>query len=236
MFVSRTYEDSLYLERKAKNQNEVVFFHACLYEDLKTVKEIAVKYPKVIKNIVGFWTACFYNHIDIVEFLVEICKINIHDVDEMGLVLACQEGNFETVQYLVEECGADIHAKNERPFRIACSHNRELIARYLFEYSKKSGNKIDIHAKRNQVFREACWGNKDFIQEYLIEIIPIDYVERYYDIINHRNDKLKNYYDLKQLLDIKVYNEQIRQKTTVFLKYTKIPPEIFRNILIYLIV
>ena len=59
--------------------------------------------------------ACRDGELALVQFLVNDCGADVHEVDECGntaLMIACLSGKLEVVKYLVEECKADVNAQD----------------------------------------------------------------------------------------------------------------------------
>ena len=129
-----------------------LFIRHCENGDLDGIKQIIktykiniYTYDTDLDNEFGFAYACYKGHLHIIEYLVNLYKINpdyniinIHADDERGFILACDNGHLHIVKYLINlyKINSDydiinIYAKNEEGFIWTHTNGLFQIVKYL---------------------------------------------------------------------------------------------------------
>ena len=93
--------------------------------------------------------ACYYNHTEIVEILLQHNKINVNLQSNGGyspFYVACANNNYECSLLMLQDARVDINMANKfgiSPLMIACYRGYTKIVQLLISY----GRNIDIHKK-----------------------------------------------------------------------------------------
>ena len=96
------------------------------------------------------YQACTDGYLDIVQWLVEERKVNIHDNNDVALRWACGNGHIQIAKWLVDDIGMNIHAEDEFIFIDACKNGDIEIAKWLVDVYN-----VDIHANNEDAFYNA---------------------------------------------------------------------------------
>jgi len=134
------------------------FENACISGNLERVKELANEGIKI--STLSLQWACHHGHLEIVEYLIDECNVDIHAIHDIALCIASNEGQFEIVKFLVGR-GANIHTQNDAPLCHACFCGHLNIAKYLVKHG------ADIHIKDDWCLKVAYDNEKIDIIEYL---------------------------------------------------------------------
>ena len=127
---------------------------------------------------------CQTGNLEVVKYLVEECKTDIHANGENALHVAAQAGHLDVVKYLVEECKADIHVYHEyvldvvddglggfapviyeatAPESTVWGGHLDVIKYFVDNYT------VDIHAHNDILLRTAAeWGHLEIVK-YLVD-------------------------------------------------------------------
>jgi hypothetical protein len=72
-------------------------------------------------------------HLEVVKYLVEECRANVHADNDWALRLASENGHLEVVKYLVLNGGANVHALNDDALHVAMMRGNLAIVQCLVE-------------------------------------------------------------------------------------------------------
>lgn len=121
-----------------------------------------------------FQTACEYNNIEVVKFLLGLDgynrKINIHANNERAFYLACSFGSVELVQLLLElegENSINVHVNNENAFLGACYNKNIGVIRLLL--GLRGDQKINARVLDHRALRYAYRVNHTEVVKLLSE-------------------------------------------------------------------
>jgi hypothetical protein len=88
--------------------------------------------------------------------------------------VCCMTGNISTVKLYYERHKVKINEHFNLMFSVCCQKNFLDVAKYLYEISKKDGDKINIHYDDDITFKEACTRNHLNVVKWLYEISSMD--------------------------------------------------------------
>lgn len=101
-------------------------------------------------------------HLDVVKYLVEDQKADLHKDYEFALRWSAGAGYLEVVKYLIKH-GADLHVREDGALRQACENGKVHVVKYLV------GSGANIHALEDRALIMASMYGYIDIVKYLVE-------------------------------------------------------------------
>jgi hypothetical protein len=80
--------------------------------------------------------AAFVGNVEIVKYLVEDCKADVHAYGDSAMINAAKNGHIKVLQYLIENCHCDPHLRDDEILRTPVMYNQIEIVKYLVEVCK----------------------------------------------------------------------------------------------------
>jgi ankyrin repeat protein len=116
----------------------------------------------------GFISACQYNNIEIAEYIISKCDINILNF-QVAFLVSCHVGNFEIVKWLCKTYNnkIDIHFDNETAFIYAIEEQHFDLAKWLYHISIGEKNIINVNINDNFPFIISCYNGRLDICKWL---------------------------------------------------------------------
>lgn len=121
------------------------------------------------KNDWAFRFACYYDRIDIANWLLTSGNVDIHFGDDEVFRFACYFGLIEVAKWYLSLGGVYIHAENDWAFRFACQNGHLGIAKWLYNLGG-----VDIHALADDTFVRSCASGQLIIVKWLLSLGGVD--------------------------------------------------------------
>jgi ankyrin repeat protein len=134
--------------------------------------------------------ASINGHFQIVKYLVEEHKADVHENNEYAMRMASSNGHFQIVKYLVEEHKADVHVNNEYAMRWASENGHFQIVKYLVDHNANIYN-------LNIEFHYDIYDNNEFIKYMLSK--ELDYNRLNKQLVHRMKVLMKPF--IKEYLD-----------------------------------
>jgi len=196
---------------EVKNNEEI-----CLEKSDVLNKEIMdsnkFNYEKLFKD------GCKLGYLNLIKFLHEKNKINIHMNNDEGCCKSCSNGQLDVAKWLYGLDGKiNIHVDNENAFCRSCYNGHLEVAKWLYGLDRK----INIHVDNEKAFHLSCKNGFLEVIEYLISLennrknnsymleihnAMMIGIENFYS--DHIRRKIDSYNKIKKmLLLVKEFNE-----------------------------
>ena len=166
----------------------------CTKGDLEALKKMNLQFAEKVD--LGFLHANRYNHINVVEYLLDFEFLNFEITISQALRIACLNGYFDLVKLLSKSNKGDVivpltiacqhdhldivkfllpTANIDNPglnmiFRCACENGSLRTAKFLLSFSNDSENDlaIKINGRENRAFKYSCFYGKLDVVKFLI--------------------------------------------------------------------
>ena len=113
------------------NNNDNALFLAVAYEHLDIVEYLVEKGANIHKSSI-LDSAAFNGYLDIVKYLIKN-GVDIHNENDNALFLAAERGHLDIVKCLISK-GADIYCSKDYTICGAASYNHLHIVKYLIQF------------------------------------------------------------------------------------------------------
>lgn len=143
----------------------------CIYEKIDRLKYYYKNNIIKEKNHLFFLKiACNKGNLNMVKFLYEYKKYNLHDNDDYIIKNVCFNGNLNILKWMLLMDTFDIHVDNDYCFRMSIKNEKFEVAKYLYHLAYTTDNRIFFSGIIEHEFFNACYSNKVSIAKFLYSL------------------------------------------------------------------